>query len=196
MKKFLQKHTLTLSMLLGAIVSVAVAGFASFAAECERIPAGILRLHILAESDSPADQAAKYALRDYILAEFADDLADCDTLEQAHARSLELLPEIEQSARSFAERDDISAEITQMFFPTRVYGRQTLPAGNYAALRITIGEGNGRNWWCIMFPALCLPAVSANSDNEVTPAINMPPEQEQKPQVRFAVYEMFARRFR
>ena len=196
--RILREHALTLAMIIGAIVSITIAGFAKFADECERVPDEVLRLHILAESNSKEDQAFKYELRDFILANFTQELGDCDSLESARIKSEELLPLIEKSAQNFAARSDITAEITRMYFPTRVYGSGaphnslTLPAGNYTALRIVIGEGNGDNWWCVMFPLLCVSAVTDNTQAVDVISVPEPIKEKDTPKVKFAVFELFA----
>jgi stage II sporulation protein R len=186
MKNILKRHGLDLAMLIGAAAAIAVAGFASFVLECERIPDGVLRLHIVAESDSEQDQQLKYQIRDHILESFAGQLQDSDSLEESVEKSRELLPQIESAARRLAEREDITAEITEMYFTTRKYDTGTLPAGTYTALRITIGDGNGGNWWCVMFPALCLPAVS---EPRTVSVINLPDSVTDSPRIKFALFE-------
>jgi stage II sporulation protein R len=189
----LKQHSLSISMVIGAVAAVMVSGFSSFAAECEKIPGGILRLHILAESDSPEDQNLKLQLRDYILDTFSDEFTGCDSLESVIETGRELLPQIESSARKYTSRLDISAEITEMYFPTRVYDGFTLPAGKYNALRISIGEGEGENWWCVMYPMLCLPAVS---DKKAVDVISLPKTLTDSPKIKFAAFEFFARFFK
>ena len=198
-------------MLAGVIAAIAVSGFTSFASECERIPDKVLRLHIIADSDSLEDQAFKYELRDYILEGFAGELSGCDSLESALEKSGLLLEEIEIAAREFAtlkdyKTTDITAQITEMYFTTRVYDsavlnrRQTLPAGNYTALRITIGEGKGENWWCVMFPLLCIPACTETDreggEEREVPAINLPESVTSSPKVKFAVFEFLSGLFK
>jgi stage II sporulation protein R len=198
MKNLLKNHSLSLSMLIGAVAAITVAGFTAFAQECERLPAGIFRLHILAESDSEQDQRLKYELRDYILSEFAEQLQDFDSVEAAVEKSRELLPEIQQKSQEFTNKS-VYVEITEAYFPTRVYNSDgaprsaTLPAGTYTALKITIGEGRGENWWCVMFPALCLPAVT---ETQSVPVFNMPESVTDSPRVKFAVFEFLSSRFR
>jgi stage II sporulation protein R len=124
-------------------------------------------------------------------------LQACDSLESAEQASRRLLPEIERMSRELARRFDynaeITAEITKMYFTTRVYENMTLPAGNYTALRITVGEGRGENWWCVMFPLLCVPAVS---EQEAKTAINLPESVTESPRVKFAVFELLSGLFR
>ena len=193
----LKKHGLSFAMAVGAVVSVVVAGFGSFAEECERVSDEVLRLHIVAASNSPEDQQFKYELRDYILRTFSPVLGSHDSLEAAREKSMEALPEIERAAREFAAerfgdrlQPDINAQIVEMYFTTRVYDGFTLPAGNYVALKIVVGEGQGDNWWCVMFPPLCVPAVG---ENAAVDAINIP-KSANVPKVKFAVYEFLSER--
>ncbi|MCL2036436.1 MAG: stage II sporulation protein R [Oscillospiraceae bacterium] len=197
MKILLKNHSLALAMLCGTVVAVLIAAFNAFADECERIPEGVLRLHIIAESDSAEDQDFKLELRDYILANFAHELQGCDTLESAVAVGTELLPQIQAAAQGFAYESGydkaITAEITEMYFTTRKYENVTLPAGNYTALRITIGAGEGENWWCVMFPLLCLPACS---ESQAAPVINLPETNSDNPRIKFAIFELMTGLFR
>jgi stage II sporulation protein R len=187
-------------MFIGTVVTIMVAGFTSFASECERLPDTVLRLHVLAESNSEEDQDFKYKVRDYILENFTQPLSESETLEEANQTATELLVEIESSVQAYTNRDDIKAEITEMYFPTRVYDTGTLPAGTYTALRITIGEGLGENWWCVMFPLLCLPAVTENQSEpqakQVLPAVSLPEKVTESPKVKFALFEFFSGFFR
>jgi stage II sporulation protein R len=202
LQNLLKAHALTLSLLIGAVATFAIAGFTAFADESEQLPEQILRLHIMAESNSDADQAFKYALRDFVLENFSREFAAADSLDTARELSVMLLDEIGQAATAFARESDvkadISVEVTEMFFTTRRYetseGTFTLPAGTYTALRIIIGEGEGDNWWCVMFPALCVPAVSEKASRP-TSTVTVPEVADEAPQIRFAIFEAFARWF-
>lgn len=125
----------------------------------------LIRLHVVAKSDSPEDQAVKLQVRDAVVESLEADLqkiADCDA---AKAYLQENLPKIEAIANrvlvaaGFEEK--AVASIQKEAFDIRYYDTFTLPAGVYEALRITIGEGQGKNWWCVVFPSLCLPATAA-----------------------------------
>lgn len=119
----------------------------------------VVRLHILANSDSEEDQALKLQVRDAVL-ERAEEI-----LENAHDRSAaeedlrEALPELREIALETVAAQgydyDVTAELTDAAFPTREYDGFTLPAGEYLALRLVIGAGEGHNWWCVVFPPLC-----------------------------------------
>jgi len=198
--KAFKVHGLNISMIIGAVCAILTSSFASFAEECEQVSENVLRLHIIAESDSEADQHFKIQLRDYILETFSPQLAGYDSVEAARAGCIELLPVIEAAANEFAIHNSqfITAEVTDMYFTTRVYENVTMPAGNYSALRLVIGEGGGENWWCVMFPPLCLPAVTRSepaSEIYYTPAMASNLESG-KTEVKFAVFEWLSKRFK
>lgn len=199
-----KEHILTVSMLLGAALAVILGSFSAFAADCEELPGRLFRLHILANSDSEEDQALKYALRDFLLEDMEQAFTGCKTAEEAKERAKAALPEITQKAQQFVFDSGceykITASVENVFFTTRRYGNTVVPAGNYNALRILIGEGKGKNWWCIMFPPLCLGAVEeyVNPDKDLimfgnSKALSREASEkiEQPPQVtvRFAVFE-------
>ncbi len=162
------KHLLDIIMAIGAVAALTFGSFQNFSSECEEITENVLRLHIPANSDSEADQKIKLELRDFILEEYGEKLSGCGDLNDAENTLKAMLPEIETSCQSFLERKGVSycasAELTTMYFTTREYENITLPAGNYDALRITLGSGEGHNWWCVIFPPLCLPAAEENAD--------------------------------
>lgn len=119
-----------------------------------------VRLHILANSDSEEDQALKLWLRDEILREFSAELSECDSSEEAKAELMAILPKIEEFAaerlRSSGYDYAVSATLGVEWYDTREYEEFTLPRGYYTSLRIFIGKGEGKNWWCVMYPPLCL----------------------------------------
>ena len=127
----------------------------------------VLRLHVLANSDSEADQALKLKVRDSVLETASAILADCPDRETAEQRLSAALPEIEDAARAriAAEGGEqtVTAELRPTVFPTREYEDFTLPAGEYLALRVVLGEGEGHNWWCVVFPPLCAETTSSLS---------------------------------
>ena len=123
----------------------------------------VLRLHVLANSDSEEDQTLKLAVRDRILAESEDILKDVKSREQAGERLQEALAVFaEAGAQTVAAAGysyPVTISVEETWFPTKKYDDFALPAGNYTALRVVIGEGSGQNWWCVVFPPLCLGAV-------------------------------------
>ena len=124
----------------------------------------VVRLHVVANSDSEEDQALKLRVRDAILArttallEASADRSDAEGLIRGQLLELEELAKKEIAAAGYDYT--VEAELTEMDFPTKEYESFTLPAGNYLALRVSIGEGKGQNWWCVVFPPLCTAAAA------------------------------------
>ncbi len=119
-----------------------------------------VRLHILANSDSDDDQKLKFKIRDDILSEFSKELGGFDSTEEAKVHLNALIPEIERFAeervKEYGYSYKVSATLSEEWYDTREYEDFTLPKGYYTSLRIIIGEGEGKNWWCVMYPPLCL----------------------------------------
>ena len=120
----------------------------------------ILRFHVIANSNSPEDQALKLKVRDHVLSVWQSIIPDCenaDDAEKCAIRNLSLLREAAIDIVSYYGYDyDVSVGVGVYDFPVKSYGNVTLPAGKYNAVRIVIGEGAGENWWCVMYPPLCL----------------------------------------
>ena len=120
--------------------------------------ADTLRLHIRAESDSIASQSAKLHVRDAVLA-YLDTACPAQSKPEAIAWAAQHLFELQLTAQhALAElniRTPVRVQLVNMYFATRRYGSGTLPAGRYDALRIDLGAGKGRNWWCVLYPGLC-----------------------------------------
>ncbi|SDS96303.1 stage II sporulation protein R [Paenibacillaceae bacterium GAS479] len=123
------------------------------------IPNEAIRLRILANSDSAVDQATKRVVRDAIVSELNSWAAEPESIEEARYVIQSRMAAIEAviaerlQARGFSY--GFTAELGMAEFPTKVYGEKVYPAGEYEALRITLGEGKGQNWWCVLFPPLC-----------------------------------------
>ena len=119
-----------------------------------------VRLHILANSDRENDQALKIRLRDDILAEFSDELSAFEDADEAKEMLKSALPEInafaEERIKEYGYSYGVEVTLTEEWYDTREYGDFTLPKGYYTSLRVIIGEGEGQNWWCVMYPPLCL----------------------------------------
>ena len=124
----------------------------------------LIRLHVVAASDSEEDQAIKLRVRDAVVESLQSEMQNLTDAEAAKAYLQENLPKIEAVANRVLEEagcgDVATVSLAVEEFATRVYDTFTLPAGLYDALRITIGAGEGHNWWCVVFPSLCLPATS------------------------------------
>lgn len=119
----------------------------------------VVRLHILANSDSDADQALKLQVRDAVLVRAEELLREADDRAEAEKNLQAALPELRQIAQDTVSAEGydygVTAELADTAFPTREYDGFTLPAGDYLALRLVIGSGEGHNWWCVVFPPLC-----------------------------------------
>ena len=128
-----------------------------------RLADKIVRLHIVANSDDPADQARKLRVRDAVLARAESLLDGAQNREEAAARLRQSLPELEAAAETALAENGwhgpVSARVRESTFPTKEYGGFSLPAGRYLALQIVIGAGAGQNWWCVVFPPLCTGAA-------------------------------------
>ena len=131
-----------------------------------------LRLHILAASESEEDQALKLAVRDGILAEYSAQLSGVGDLEDARAALEARLPDIIATAeRIVAEAGydyRVTASLGEEWYDTRDYGELSLPRGVYTSLIIKIGEGQGRNWWCVMYPPMCLDLATDGPSDDWT----------------------------
>ncbi len=124
----------------------------------------LIRLHVVANSDTQEDQAVKLMVRDDILAAAepwlaeAADAAEAETILRSHLEDLQAVAEARLAAEDAAAPVTVTLQEEQ--FPQRDYDTFSLPSGSYLALRVTIGEGEGHNWWCVVFPSLCLAATT------------------------------------
>ncbi|MDR1217509.1 MAG: stage II sporulation protein R [Oscillospiraceae bacterium] len=150
--------------LIAALALTLLAGSA-LSAQQRELSDKLIRLHVVANSDSPEDQAAKLAARDGVLSELDSLLSGTNGRADASSRISQNLHMIENAARRAAGDDrPIRAELKPEFFPTRQYDTFALPAGRYMSLRVTLGDGGGRNWWCVVFPPLCTPSAADGGD--------------------------------
>lgn len=143
-------------------------------ADRERLNDELIRLHVVANSDSEEDQQIKLQIRDVVVDSLREDLARVADVGEAKAYLQENLPKLQQLVEDTLEKAGFhgGAVVTlcKEAFDTRYYDTFTLPAGVYQALRITIGEGEGHNWWCVAFPTLCLPATTEGFEAEAAGA--------------------------
>ena len=146
--------------LLSSLILALLFNFASFQTKCENISEKVLRIHILANSDSKDDQELKFKVRDKILEYAKSEFGIIKNKEDAMILSEMSIDKIKNIAESEIKNlgydYPAKVEIVNMHFNTRQYDDITLPAGNYDALRIIIGSGKGKNWWCVMFPSICI----------------------------------------
>ncbi len=175
---------------IGTILSLYIPKNEVTANDALIIPNDAIRLRILANSDSKSDQALKRLVRDEVNKEITIWVSDLTSKEEARNVIQSRLPEIQKIAEQVINkqnsRQDVNVEFGKVEFPTKLYGQFLYPAGQYEAILITLGEGTGANWWCVLFPPLCFldfsngVAVSEGFDEEEKKA----EEQEQNESVR------------
>ena len=124
----------------------------------------VLRLHVLANSDSEEDQALKLKVRDAVLEKGESIFSECHTRDEAITAVKENISALEAEAARVIEGEGytypVSIEFGEEIYPTKSYESICFPSGNYMSLKIVIGEGEGQNWWCVLFPPMCLSAAS------------------------------------
>ncbi|NLY62144.1 MAG: stage II sporulation protein R [Clostridiales bacterium] len=152
----------------------------------------LIRFHVIANSDSKEDQAVKLKVRDRLLEEFGQELGRSHSLEESRKLILEKMDEIERTAQQEVDKYlagyKVQAVLGHFDFPTKAYGNMILPAGNYEALRIVIGKGQGANWWCVMFPPLCFVDITHGVASE---NINLAEDMEEETKIvyKFKIVE-------
>lgn len=156
-----------ISVAAALIISLLIP-FIGFGAKCSEIRNDVIRLHILANSDSEADQQVKLKVRDALLGSgeaLFSGAADVDNAADILAGCSEHLTRIAEDVLLENGFDyGVKIYLVKEFFSTRSYEDFTLPAGRYLAVKVILGKGEGHNWWCVMFPPLCLPAVTEKPD--------------------------------
>lgn len=128
----------------------------------------VIRIHVLANSDSAEDQERKLMVRDAMLEYAEENLKEFDSLKEAKASLRSQLPLMEETAAKVLEEagcdDSVSVSLSEEYYSTRHYDGFSLPAGQYLSLQVKIGEAQGQNWWCVLFPPLCLSSSVAAED--------------------------------
>ena len=157
-----QNKLLGKALVCGFVMAV-ITSFFPFAAACGGLPENVVRLHVVSNSDSEEDQSVKLLVRDAVLEEAAKWYGGAQSMEEASSQLCTHLQSLGETARTTLAENGMEysakVEMTEMYFSTRDYGTFRLPAGRYRTLRVTLGEGQGKNWWCVVFPSLCLPAA-------------------------------------
>ncbi len=170
-KKIFSKKAFHLALIFG-LISAVLLSFADFNTACDDLRENVLRLHIVANSDSPDDQEIKLKVRDEILNESHKFFKNCDNIEDAVVSVSGACSQIEEIANKVLEQNGFDyiakAEIGDCYFETREYDDFTLPAGEYNSLMITLGKADGKNWWCVIFPQVCIPAATSTSLYDTT----------------------------
>ena len=163
-----------LSIIIALIISFTF-NVVSFSQKCDNIRDKMLRMHVIANSDSREDQELKLKVRDAVLNEGREIFNGSITSKDAEEKIIPNIKRLENVAKDVINKNgynyDVNIVVRNEYFKTRTYNNQiTLPAGNYMAVKVIIGEGKGKNWWCVMFPPMCLPSV--NEDCTIDDVLN------------------------
>lgn len=154
----------------------------------EPLEESVLRLHVIANSDAPADQALKLAVKDDIVTLMQQEFAGLSDADEAKALAEQDIPQIKAVAQTRIQASGydypVEVKVGKHDFPTKSYGNLVFPPGEYEAVRVIIGEGQGKNWWCVLFPPLCLVSTA---DEGMT--LNTP----QQAQITFKCLELLPR---
>lgn len=160
MKRFIK-------ILISSFVIAVVISMLPFKGACEDLYKDVFRLHIIPNSNSAMDQSLKLNVRDEILSAVSPLYKNIKTKTQAQNITRNNLKYIEKTAQDIVRKNgfdySVSVDVKNIYFNTRYYDNFTMPAGMYDALEITIGEGKGSNWWCVMYPSLCVGAATKES---------------------------------
>ena len=195
------KSTLLIKSAIIAFVLTVIYSVIPFQAVCAEIPNDVFRFHILANSDSDEDQVLKLKVRDKVLEktkilfDTANSKSDAEEFVKANLGTIEEIAQNEVYKNGY--NYPVKAEIVNMHFDTRYYESYTLPAGMYDALRITIGNEKGHNWWCVMYPSICISTIDegknrakdALSDDEYSVVTD------DKVEYKFFIVELFQKIF-
>lgn len=208
MEKRITKCLLTLS--LTVLIAVLLLGMMPVHGESE-IYNSVVRLHVLANSDSTEDQELKFKVRDYVLMETSKIVEGAVTREEAEVALRENLDRIEAVAELVVESAGydypVTVELGLEEYPTRDYESICFPSGTYTSLRVCIGEAEGQNWWCVLFPNICLAAATKGDSKQAAEdafiSAGLTPEQykiiteteDVKYTVRFKFLEVFEKLF-
>ncbi len=156
------------SILIAVIVCCAL-NITSFSSQCDSIRNKMLRMHVIANSDSTADQELKLKVRDAVLEKGKELFDGSITAQDAEEKIIPHIDDLKAEALTVINENgydyDVNITVQKDYFNTRTYENSvTLPAGYYIAVKVIIGEGKGKNWWCVMFPPMCLPSATAECE--------------------------------
>lgn len=183
----LRRMELALLLILACLFTYA----AAVSHEQDHLANGLLRLHVVANSDQMQDQEVKLAVRDRVLKYCQPLLHDAETREEVQHIIGDHLEDIAYAAqeelKSQGESRSIQVCLANEYYPTRKYEKFSLPAGDYLGLRVTIGAGQGRNWWCVVFPPLCTEVAETESSSAKTEKAKQLPKEYT---IRFKTAEM------
>ena len=193
MKKISRKN-IELGVLFGLICTIMLS-FSSFEVRCDELRQNVLRLHIVANSDSEADQNLKLAVRDEILKNSTDIFKNCGDVTTACKIAETQLENISSIANDVIKENGFNyyadVSVGDRYFDTREYDDFTLPAGTYKSLSVDLGDAKGKNWWCVVFPCVCVPTADAELSDAVTEAAAQTAENPQKYVMKFKTVEIY-----
>lgn len=196
----LKRDRIILSLFSGALSLYIAFSCTYFAAAAQSVREDVVRLHILANSDSEKDQNIKLKVRDALLEKntliLSDGVNQDNAVEYFELSKDELLETASDVLRENGFDYDVKVYLEKEYFETREYGELIFPAGEYTALKVVLGEGKGRNWWCVMFPPLCVPAaddieVKNNTEDYLTESGNEIVNGGKKYIMKFKLLEMY-----
>ncbi len=169
---------------------------ACFDASCEQVRENVLRLHIIANSDSDDDQKVKIAVRDALLCEFSNLFDGAVSLDEAETLAKKNALKLQQIAKSTLEQKgfdySVKVEVAPSDFSTRVYSDNlTLPAGKYMAVRVLLGDAKGQNWWCVCFPNVCMGSAAKEVDTVLDSNGQRVVKNGQRFKVKFKIVEIY-----
>lgn len=189
--------------ILVAIIICCALNITAFSKQCDSIRDKMLRMHVIANSDSDADQALKLKVRDAVLNVGKEIFDGSVTAQEAEEKITPHIDALRDTALEVIKNEgynyDVNITVQKEYFATRTYENSvTLPAGYYTAVKVIIGEGAGQNWWCVMFPPMCLPA--ANAECEISDVLTDEETEivtgTEKYQFKFKIVEFFENIFK
>lgn len=198
MKKTVFYMTVPALVLLAAMIYLLVAGERDAGTVREQV----VRFHVVAASDTAEDQALKLKVRDGVFARIEQLFSGCtdqqEALDVAAANREQLEAEATRILRENGSEESVTLEIGDRFFPTKSYGALSFPAGRYQAVSIRIGAAEGQNFWCVLYPALCIaPAVAEEAAEDEMAAVvgegstEFLKKSDEKQKIKFALVEWF-----
>ena len=188
------KTKIKISILFGRVCAILL-GMTNFTALCEDLRQNVLRLHIVANSNSQKDQDLKLKIRDEILKETGNLFLNTDNLYEAEKTAEDSLEIFEDIANRVIKEEGFDYKATvslgDQFFETRHYETFSLPAGTYRSLIIKLGKAEGKNWWCVIFPSICVPTSSSDLRQSVSQNSAQIAEHSGNYIVRFKIVEIY-----
>ena len=196
MRISLFRKNLITKALIGGFIIALVFSFVCYDSNCKNLEDKVLRLHVKANSNSAEDQQIKLAVKDKVFTFVSDISEDCNSITSAEGvvtANLDLISSVANEYLDYIGADyRAKVYIDNSFFGTRDYGSFALPAGRYKALRVDLGRAEGENWWCAVYPALCI-SSSAKFDDFSDNEVKIITKESSAYEIRFKFYEIYRR---